>query len=63
MSQIKDWPHAPVHRFDSDGIYMITGATLHKKAIFHQSRLSAAGVVAPPYGKAADLFIKMTLGR
>jgi putative transposase len=35
MSQIKDWPHAPVHRFDSDGIYMITGATLHKKAIFH----------------------------
>ncbi len=35
----------------------------HRKAIFHQSRLSAAGVVAPPYGKAADLFIKVTLGR
>ena len=30
----KDWPHAPIHRFDSDGIYMVTGATLYKALIF-----------------------------
>jgi|SRR5258708_39516764 len=29
-----DWPHAPVHRFDSDGIYMVTAATLHKEHLF-----------------------------
>jgi putative transposase len=31
---VKDWPHAPVHRCDSDGIYMVTGATLHKHLLF-----------------------------
>jgi coniferyl-aldehyde dehydrogenase len=35
----------------------------HRKGVFHQSRLSASGAVAPPYGKAADLFIKVMLGR
>ena len=30
----KDWPHAPVHRLDSVGIYMVTGATLHKAHLF-----------------------------
>jgi putative transposase len=35
MSPIKDWPHAPIHRINSDGIYMVTGATLHKEHIFH----------------------------
>jgi putative transposase len=30
----KDWPHAPVHRLDSNGIYMVTGATLHKEHLF-----------------------------
>jgi len=30
----KDWPHAPIHRLGSDGVYMITGATLHKKLLF-----------------------------
>jgi putative transposase len=34
---IKDWPHAPVHRFDSDGIYMVTGATLYKRLLFSTS--------------------------
>ena len=29
-----DWPHAPVHRLDSDGIYMVTAATLHKDHLF-----------------------------
>ncbi|HKO96154.1 MAG TPA: hypothetical protein VJU86_04140 [Pyrinomonadaceae bacterium] len=32
--QTKDWPHAPVHRLDSIGIYMVTGATLHKQHFF-----------------------------
>jgi putative transposase len=30
----KDWPHAPVHRLDSNGIYMVTGATLRKEHLF-----------------------------
>ena len=34
MFPTTDWPHPPVHRFDSDGIYMVTGATLGKKHIF-----------------------------
>ncbi|HEV8590333.1 MAG TPA: hypothetical protein VGQ72_15805 [Pyrinomonadaceae bacterium] len=29
-----DWPHAPVHRLDSRGVYMITAATLHKQHLF-----------------------------
>ena len=29
-----DWPHAPVHRLDSDGIYIVTAATLHKAHLF-----------------------------
>lgn len=34
MPPIKDWPHAPIHRISSDGIYMVTGATLHKEHLF-----------------------------
>ena len=34
MTSHKDWPHAPIHRLDQDGIYMITGATLHRKRLF-----------------------------
>ena len=34
MTPDKDWPHAPVHRLGSDGVYMITGATLHKLPVF-----------------------------
>jgi REP-associated tyrosine transposase len=30
----KDWPHAPIHRLGSDGVYMITGATLYKHRLF-----------------------------
>jgi putative transposase len=30
----KDWPHAPVHRLNSDGVYMVTAATLDKKLLF-----------------------------
>ena len=29
-----DWPHAPVHRLDSLGIYMVTAATLYKNHLF-----------------------------
>src|SRR5882724_664784 len=34
MAPTKDWPHAPVHRIDSHGTYMVTGATLHKAHLF-----------------------------
>jgi len=34
MPPIKDWPHAPIHRINSDGIYMVTGATLYKEHLF-----------------------------
>ena len=37
-----DWPHAPVHRLDSDGIYIVTAATLHKEHLFADaSRLTS----------------------
>ena len=31
---LKDWPHAPVHQLNSDGIYIVTAATLDKKHLF-----------------------------
>lgn len=31
---IKDWPHAPIHRLGSNGVYMITAATVHKQHLF-----------------------------
>ena len=33
-NQLKDWPHAPIHRLNSDGVFMVTGATLHKQHFF-----------------------------
>lgn len=35
MPSTKDWPHAPIHRVGTDGIYMVTGATLHKEHLFN----------------------------
>jgi len=29
-----DWPHAPVHRLDSDGIFMVTAGTLYQQHLF-----------------------------
>ena len=34
MTPHKVWPHAPIHRIGSDGVYMVTGATLYKKLLF-----------------------------
>jgi putative transposase len=34
LAQQLDWPHAPVHRLDSRGVYMVTAATLHKQHFF-----------------------------
>ena len=33
-AQPKDWPHAPIHRLNSDGVFMVTGATMHKNHFF-----------------------------
>jgi REP-associated tyrosine transposase len=30
----KDWPHAPIHRLDSSGVYIVTAATLHKDHLY-----------------------------
>jgi putative transposase len=30
----KDWPHAPVHRMDTNAIYFVTAATLDKRRLF-----------------------------
>ena len=35
MAPEKEWPRAPVHRIGSDGIYMVTGATLRKVHLFN----------------------------
>ena len=34
MNPHKAWPHAPIHRIGSDGVYMVTGATLYKRLFF-----------------------------
>ncbi len=34
MRPAKDWPHAPVHRLNADGVYMVTAATLYKEHLF-----------------------------
>ena len=31
----KAWPHAPLHRMDGRGIYMVTAATLYKRPLFN----------------------------
>ena len=31
---MSDWPHSPPHRTFEPGTYMITGATLHRRALF-----------------------------
>jgi putative transposase len=31
---VKDWPHAPIHRLNSDGVFMVTGATMYKNHFF-----------------------------
>jgi len=33
----KDWPHAPAHRLDTNGVFMITAATLYKEHFFRTS--------------------------
>ena len=30
----KDWPHAPIHRLDTDGVFMVTAATHNKIHLF-----------------------------
>jgi putative transposase len=41
LPSAKDWPHAPIHRLDTVGIYMVTGATLRKEHLFaSDSKLS-----------------------
>jgi putative transposase len=35
MCPTKDWPHAPLHRLDCDGIYLVTGGTLNKQHLFN----------------------------
>ena len=34
MPPTRDWPHAPVHRLSSHGLYMVTSATLRKEHFF-----------------------------
>ena len=34
-NQLKDWPHAPIHRVGNTGVYMVTAATLEKQHYFN----------------------------
>ena len=34
MPPDKDWPHAPIHRLNSQGVFIVTGATLYKRHLF-----------------------------
>jgi putative transposase len=31
---MRDWPHAPIHRFAEAGTYFVTAGTLHKQHVF-----------------------------
>ena len=31
----KDWPHAPIHRLDTNGVYIITAGTHHKQHFYN----------------------------
>jgi len=31
----KDWPNAPIHRLGTDGVFMVTGATLYRQHLFN----------------------------
>jgi putative transposase len=37
LPRSKDWPHAPVHRFDEGGLFMVTAGTWHKELIFRDA--------------------------
>src|SRR5262245_46929542 len=32
--QPKDWPHAPVHRLNENGVYFLTAGTIYKQRFF-----------------------------
>ena len=32
---LKDWPHAPIHRLDGAGVFMVTSATIYKQHLFN----------------------------
>ena len=34
-NSLKDWPHAPIHRLGTQGVFMVTGATLYKEHLFY----------------------------
>ena len=36
MSSDKDWPHAPIHRLNEPGVYMVTASILYKQHLFSQ---------------------------
>src|SRR5262245_28374267 len=31
----KDWPHAPIHRLDTNGVYIITAGTHYKRHLYN----------------------------
>jgi REP-associated tyrosine transposase len=33
-----DWPHSPIHRLDTAGAYMVTGATYQKRPLFRSAK-------------------------
>jgi putative transposase len=35
LVEVKDWPHAPVHRLDESGVYMVTASTYQKNHFFN----------------------------
>ena len=35
---LTDWPHAPLHRFDESGTFMVTGGTYRKEHFFDNDR-------------------------
>jgi putative transposase len=36
-NRIRNWPHAPIHRLDDSGIFMVTAGTYRKTPFFHSA--------------------------
>jgi len=59
MNIMPDWPHAPIHRLDARGTYMVTAGTYRKEALFNSKSkldLLQARLFASAPGRARSHF-------
>ena len=70
MSETKDWPHAPVHRLQEAGVFMVTAGTFRKAHLcrepamldFHE-HASRKLIRSPTYSDVARPISRGAIGR